>query len=50
MTRNHPDFLIAKIGLLFEMRKESSAFFSLFCMRIWETGKEHCLKTGRRSF
>lgn len=28
MTRNHPDFLIAKIGLLYETAKLFSNFFS----------------------
>lgn len=29
MTRNHPDFLIAKIGLLYETAKLFPNFFSM---------------------
>lgn len=29
MTRNHPDFLIAKIGLLYETTKLFPNFFSM---------------------
>lgn len=29
MTRNHPDFLIAKVGLLYETAKLFPIFFSM---------------------